>query len=235
MDITTLTPPLAATNWRVYRIVPSIFPPVSIFDRITNPADLEAIFAVEGLTNDRLRDETGDLNLVPAEDRISGPGTTPIMAAFTHINPEGSRFCNGTYGVYYAATTLNTAIAETRYHREAFLQRTNEAPIDIDMRAYVAWLEGELHDIRELQETYPQIFHLTNYSAGQEIGARLRSERSNGIIYPSVRQTQDSRNTCVAVFRPPCLSECRQERHLTYRWDGNSIVTIYEKREYPAP
>ena len=31
------------------------------------------------------------------------------MAAFTHLNPEGSRFSDGSYGVYYAAHTLATA------------------------------------------------------------------------------------------------------------------------------
>src|SRR3546814_9720069 len=83
------------------------------------------------------------------------------------------------------------------------------------MRAYVAHLNGDLHDLRACQETYPQIYHPTDYSAGQSVGARLRDAKSNGIIYVSVRQAPEPPNTCVAVFRPPCLSECRQERHLT--------------------
>ncbi len=232
MSSIDFSPPLAATGWLVYRLVASIFPPVSIFDRITDPADYEAIFTVESLTNDRLRDEVGNISLVALGDRIAGPGTTPIMAAFTHLNPLGSRFSDGSYGVYYAATTLDTAVAETRYHREKFLRFTNEGPIDIDMRAYVAQLDGELHDLRGCQETYPQIYHPTDYSAGQAVGARLRDAKSNGLIYVSVRQAPELSNTCVAVFRPPCLSECRQERHLTYRWDGSAISEIYEKREY---
>lgn len=232
MSITEFSPPLAATDWLVYRLVASIFPPVSIFDRISNPADLEDIFIVESLTNDRMRDEVGNISLVAPEDRVSGPGTTPIMAAFTHLNPAGSRFSDGTFGVYYAATTLDTAVIETRYHRENFLRATKQGPIDIDMRAYVAHLNGDLHDLRACQETYPQIYHPTDYSAGQSVGARLRDAKSNGIICVSVRQAPELPNTCVAVFRPPCLSECRQERHLTYRWDGSAISEIYEKREY---
>ena len=78
-----------------YRLVPSRFPPVGLFDRVSDPADLEVVLAVESLTNDRLRNETGEIRLVPPEDRVSGPGTTPIMAAFTHLNPEGSRFSDG--------------------------------------------------------------------------------------------------------------------------------------------
>src|SRR3546814_15247351 len=102
------------------------------------------------------------------------------------------------------------------------------------MRAYVAHLNGDLHDLRACQETYPQIYHPTDYSAGQSVGARLRDAKSNGIIYVSVRQAPELPNTCVAVFRPPCLSECRQERHLTYRWDGSAISETSDTREISA-
>src|SRR5205823_14207484 len=84
------------TRWRPsHRTVPSRFPPVGLFVRVAAPEDLEAVFALEAMTNDRLREEAGELPLVAKEDRISGPGTTPIMAAFTHLNPEGSRFSDG--------------------------------------------------------------------------------------------------------------------------------------------
>lgn len=70
-----------------------------MFDRIAKPADLEAVFAIEALTNPRLREELGVLRTVPKERRISGPGSTPVMAAFTHLNPEGRRFSDGTWGM----------------------------------------------------------------------------------------------------------------------------------------
>lgn len=65
---------------------------MSLFDKVANPADLDAVFEIEAMTNDRLRDEVGHIAMVALEDRVSGPGTTPIMAAFTHLNPDGSRF-----------------------------------------------------------------------------------------------------------------------------------------------
>lgn len=82
--------PIARTEWRpCYRIVPSRFPPVGLFDAVADPDDLEAVFQIEAMTNDRLRDEVGEISLVLPEDRVSGPGTTPIMAAFTHLKPDG--------------------------------------------------------------------------------------------------------------------------------------------------
>ncbi|MBS1135461.1 MAG: hypothetical protein H6R02_2602, partial [Burkholderiaceae bacterium] len=70
------------------------------------------------------------------------------MAAFTHLNPEGSRFSDGTYGVFYAAKEVETAIRETVYHRERFLARTQEPAQRIQMRCYVTSIERSFDDIR---------------------------------------------------------------------------------------
>ena len=76
-------PPVKRIRWsHAWRIVPSRFPPVGVYDRIADPADIDALFAVEALTNPRLREEADALKLVPKEHRISGPGSTPVMAAF---------------------------------------------------------------------------------------------------------------------------------------------------------
>lgn len=149
--------PVTATSWSpCYRIIPSRFPPIGLFEKVADPDDLEAVFQIEAMTNDRLRDEVGILALVPPEDRVSGPGTTPIMAAFTHLNPEGSRFTDGSFGVFYAGHTLDTAIAETRHHRTRFLTATDEPAQEIDMRVYAIDLEASLHDIRGLADSHGQ-------------------------------------------------------------------------------
>jgi hypothetical protein len=215
---------LNAASWR---IVPSRFPPVSIFDRVANPADLSAVLAIEALTNNRLRYETGKLDLVPLADRISGPGTTPIMAAFTHLNPEGARFTTPYFGAWYAGLSLETAIAETRYHRARFLAFTKEAALAIDMRVYQADVSARLHDIRAMTKSHPELYDLDNYSAGQALGAQLKANGSDGLIYQSVR---DTTGTCIAVYRPKLISKCRQTSHLRYYWDGNTIADIYERR-----
>ena len=171
---------------------------------------------------------SGDIELVPPEDRISGPGTTVIMAAFTHLNPNGSRFSDGTYGVFYAANGLDTAIAETRHHRERFLSVTAQARMELDMRVYRVDLDGDLHDLRGRKAAQPLVYRNDDYAAGRHPARTLREAGSNGIAYDSVRRTAGE---CVAVFRPPLLSNARQERHLCYVWNGQEIETVYEKRE----
>ena len=225
-----MTPPLARVAWKpCRRIVPSRFPPVRLFERVTDPDDLEAVFELEALTNPRLRDEVGAIGLVPPGDRIAGPGTAVIMAAFTHLNPDGSRFSDGTYGVFYAARDLDTAIAETKYHRERFMSATAQGRMELDMRVYLVDLDGDLHDLRGHSDAQPLVYHGNDYTAGQQLARTLRKSGSNGIAYDSVRRAGGE---CVAVFRPPLLSNARQERHLCYVWNGRQIAVIYEKREY---
>lgn len=63
------------------------------------------------MTNDRLRNEAGALHLLPPSQRIFGPGSTPVMAAFTHIG-KNNRFNGPDIGAYDAALNIETAITE---------------------------------------------------------------------------------------------------------------------------
>lgn len=220
-------PPVTDVKWTpCHRLVPSRFPPTGLYDRVADPADLDVVFAIENLTNPRVRDEIGNLRLVPPEERISGPGTTPIMAAFTHLNPAGSRFSDGTWGVYYAGESLETAVAETMYHRAAFLSATREPAIEIDMRHYLADLSASLHDLRGLQSGWARVYDPDDYSAGQALARQLRAQGSWGIVYDSVRREGGQ---CVAVFRPRALSRCRQSQHIAFVWDGQRMAGWYAK------
>lgn len=206
---------------KVHRLIPSRFPVVSLFDWADSPEELEEVAALEGLTNDRLTAEYGDIYFVEKDDWVGGPGSTPLMAAFTH---KGfSRFSDGAYGVYYAGDTLETAIAETKFHRERFLSASNEAPCTIQMRQYIAKVKKDLVDIS--QGDYGEYLNpnLDAYSISQAFGRKLRTNNEWGLLYPSVRKTN---SMCVAIFRPPALTIPTQACHLNYLWDGESISDI---------
>jgi hypothetical protein len=218
-------PPVASVDWRpAWRIVPSRFPPVGLFDRVADPDDLDAIADIEALTNPRLRDELGQLELVPRNRRVTGHGTTPIMAAFTHLNPEGSRFSDGSYGVLYAAREEITAIRETVHHSALFLAYTREPPLRVEMRCYKTGVRGSLHDLRN---GYQAEHDPDSYAASRTRANALRAAGSEGIVYRSVRNPDGE---CVAVFYPDIVMPHVQTRHYQYVWDGARISDVLEMK-----
>ena len=202
-------------DWeKLHRLVPSHFPPIDLFENVASPDELDIVFAIESITNDRLREEVGDLALVPEEERVSGPGSTPVMAAFTHISIP-TRFTDGTeYGVYYGARDLNTAFAETIHHREKFLSATNEPDTELTMRCYINKVALELDDIRG--EEFAHLY-TDDYSTPQQFAKELRANGSNGLLYSSVR---DEDGECVAAFKPKAGTIPVQGGHYKYIWSG---------------
>ena len=201
--------------------MPSRYPPVGAWDRIAAPGDFEALAELEGLTNPRLREELGVLGTVPRERWVSGPGTTPVMAAFTHLNPEGSRFSDGTYGVFYAAREVETAIRETVYHRERFLARTEEPPQRVQMRCYVT----------SIQHRSTTSAAGTRRCTTRTATPRVSASRASGgqeFQRHRLRQCQEGGGQCVAAFWPDCVGACTQRKHYDYLWDGATIAQVIE-------
>jgi hypothetical protein len=221
-----LTWPRIALNWNpAYRIIPTRFPAIGLFDRVAGPEDFDALYALEAMTNDRIRDEVGDISLVPTEERLFGEGSSPIMAAFTHLNPQGSRFSDGSYGVFYCARKMETAIAETRYHQARFMAATSEPPMRLQMRLYSVKAKGQVADLREASHTDPRIVDPDNYGYAQGIGRTLRNEGATGILYPSVRH---SGGQCLAALKTSLLKNCVHAAYLEYNWNGREIDAVFE-------
>lgn len=207
-----------------YRIVASKHPPINIFAEIVAPRQAATAAFIESLTNDRLLDEEAAAQ-VRHEDRVRSPGASIVMAAFTHIG-RPSRFSDGSYGVYYAAHSLETAVRETAFHRARFMAATNEPPGEIDMRAYVGRPEQPFADIRGPRYDY---LHLPDdYAAPQAFAKPLRDNDEWGLVYRSVRHIGGE---CIAAFRPQAVSVPVPGAALAYVWDGERIGRVYEKSE----
>ncbi|MGE6794000.1 RES family NAD+ phosphorylase [Pseudomonas guineae] len=218
------TPGVALPEWaKAYRVISSAFPPISVFEDVLDPDQLEIAFAIEGMTNDRLLDEAGVLSRVAFEDRISGPGSTPLMAAFTHIGTV-SRFTDGTYGIYYCASSIEAAIAETRFHRERFLAATQEPSLELTMRSYVNTVVKPLHDVRSGFEELHAL-DIASYPHCQSFARELRSRHSYGLAYNSVRL---SGHECAAILRPTAVTIPVQGAHYRYCWNGQEIEHVLE-------
>jgi RES domain-containing protein len=208
------------------RIVPTRYPAINLFDRVADEADFEALYALEAMTNERARDELGQVERVPREERRYGPGSGPIMAAFTHVNVLGSRFSAGAYGVFYAARERATAVAETRHHHGRFLAATAQAPMHLPMRLYSVAIDARLHDLRPADAVDEAVYGPDDYSASQALGARLHAAGSAGVAYRSVRQPGGQ---CVGLFKATGASRCLHAAFLLYAWEGQRFTDVYEK------
>jgi RES domain-containing protein len=208
------------------RIVPTRHPSVYLYDRVADAADFEALYALEALTNDRVRDEAGVVQLVSPDDRVFGPGSGPIMAAFTHVNPAGSRFSDGSYGMFYAARERATAVAETAFHHARFLAATHEQAMHLPMRLYHVLIDARLHDLRPADAVPAAVFDPGDYAASRALGRVLHERGSAGVVYRSVRR---SAGQCVGLFRPRGARACLQAAVLLYAWNGERFTDIYEK------
>ncbi|MBQ1541188.1 MAG: RES family NAD+ phosphorylase [Caulobacteraceae bacterium] len=218
-------------RWRgARRIIASRYPPIDLFERVSaDPSVWEALIALEALTNPRVRDETGVIALVPPEDRIFGPGASYVMSSFTHVNPKGSRFGDGRFGVYYAAADLRTALAETIHHFEAFARDAGDPPRAEDMRVLVGAIDHDFEDVVALPEAErTAVLDPDAYGASQAYGARLRQQGAAGVVYPSVRLAG---GWCVGAFKPTAVQPPVQERHLQYRWNGERVDRYFDYAE----
>jgi hypothetical protein len=224
-------PRLRRVAWaRASRIIAYRYPPIDLFERVSSdPVVWEALIAAEQLVNPRVRDDVGEIRLVPPGERVSGPGASWVMAAFTHRNPQGSRFSDGSYGVYYAARELRTAVRETAFHFARFAADSRDGPRYEDMRVLVGRIDNRFADLARLpvaQRT--RLLAPDSYVDSQPFGAALRTAGSNGIVYPSVR---DPQGQCVAVLRPKAVGRPVQGKHLQYHWDGERVARYFDYEE----
>ncbi len=210
------------------RIVPTRYPAITLFDRVADAADFEALYALEAMSNERAREELGHVERVPRSERVFGPGSGPIMAAFTHVNVLGSRFSDGAYGVFYAARERATAVAETRHHHGRFLAATQQGAMHLPMRLYAVAIDARLHDLRPAGAVAEAVYDADDYTAARALGRALHGAGSAGVAYRSVRH---ERGQCVGLFKPRGASRCVHAAYLLYAWDGEQFTDVYEKTE----
>jgi hypothetical protein len=209
------------------RVVATRHPPIDLFERVSpDPAVWEALIAAEQLVNPRVRDEVGEIHLVPPEERVSGAGASWVMASFTHRNPAGSRFSDGSYGVYYAARDLKTAVRETAFHFGRFARDSGDGPRYEDMRVLIGKIANRFVDVAALPEPRRRrVLDPDSYVESRIFGAEVRAGSRNGIVYPSVR---DPGGQCVAAFRPKAVGIPIQGPALQYHWDGTRVARYFD-------
>jgi RES domain len=222
--------PIAAVRWiGARRIIRSAFPPIDLFEDIADPEDWPALLAAEEKTNPRMMEALGALDLVPPARRVSGPGSSFLMAPFTHVSVDRpSRFSKGAYGALYVAERFETALFETIFHHGRFMERTGEAPgWTSQFRELVLDINAPLRDLRGGDAAFLAALDPDSYVESQALGEALRASGSEGLVYPSQRHPGGE---CAGLFYPDRASRVVQGRHLDYHWNG-ARVDLYREAE----
>ena len=207
----------------LHRVIASSFPPIDLFEDVATAAEFEVAIEYEAITSDRMTDELGRIRAIDENDMILGPGSTPVMAAFAYPN-QYARFNTPDRGAYYAANSLDGALAEHSYHwlsdflADARISESSDPVMAV--REYRNELVRPLHDIRDAQ-TYAFALHDTDYTDSQRFADTLRdNEQSNGLLYRSLR----SDCLCVATFKPAAVTRCTQGQHFEYTYRNGQVL-----------
>lgn len=199
-----------------------------MFEDVATESEFDAIYALQALTNPRILDELGDMALIDTGHIPFGiKGCSYATAPFTHLNKDGSRFSDGSFGVLYLADKMKTAIAETRYHQEKLLTAIKGLHYDtIVMRGLACQFSAELADLRvdnaEDMASNP-IYCSEDYTHSHACGIKHRKTDIGGLHYTSVRNPFLD---CYALFSPQGVTEIIQSSHYEYIWDGERIATV---------
>ncbi|SDI49798.1 RES family NAD+ phosphorylase [Pseudomonas panipatensis] len=207
---------------QAYRLVNSKFPPIDLFDDVADAADFEALYQLQALTNPRLLNEVGRLELIAREEIPFGiPGCSYATAPFTHVNADGSRFSDGSFGVLYLADGMDTAIAEVRYHQERYW--SNVAGLNYERFVFrgltCRFSDAGMRDATALPLSDP-IYAPDDYAAAQRLGRDLKRAACPGLRYNSVRSPG---NHCWALMTPRPVTSIIQAAHYEMIWSGQII------------
>jgi hypothetical protein len=197
-----------------YRLIPSRFPPVDVYAGLVANDRFNELVEVENLTNPRLQSEGRLLELYGSPDSPQLQNWN--LAPFKYVNPEGSRFFGPMKPALELAADPQTALAVAVRRREAFLRRTNEPPIGLDMRMLKTPVEGDFFDLRRLA---------VGIDALQRHGAAdpLPEGASGVLFHADERPFAD----CISVIDKNVLARSVQTVHYRFEWNGERISSIY--------
>ena len=212
-------PVLPGECLQAYRLVNSKFPPIALFDDVADADEFERLYQIQALTNPRLQNELGRLELIPRSEIPFGiPGCAYATAPFTHVNPAGSRFSDGSFGVLYLANTMETALTEVRHHQNQYWSKVQGLNYErfVFRGLCCHFTDATMKDAAFTPLT-DRIYAPDDYTHTHALGRAVKEEQCPGLRYGSVRHPG---NHCWALMTPQPVSSIIQTAHYEMIWNG---------------
>lgn len=214
-------PPLSFVAFsNTVRLIQSKYSPEneSVLADVALNDDLVVGFELDDRTNDRLLADWEQFSGIGPHELVYGiPYASVIDAAFTHPQPEGSRFNGPARGAWYAGKTLSVSQAEVIFHNAVSLAEVGEFDDELTYDEYLADFRGEYHDLRNAP-AFRACLDPESYVESQGLAERLLATDSLGVVYPSVRF---SGGICLACFKPALVTNVRKGHTYRYTWSGS--------------
>jgi hypothetical protein len=211
---------------QAYRLVNSKFPPIALFDDVADADEFEVLYQIQALTNPRLQNEAGRLELIPrAEIPFGIPGCSYATAPFTHVNPSGSRFSDGSFGVLYLAASMETALAEVQHHQDRYWSKVQNLNYErfVFRGLSCTFVDEAMRDAASIAMTDP-VYDPVDYTHSHRFGKAVKDAGCPGLRYNSVRMQG---NYCWALMTPRPVSSVIQTAHYEMIW--NTRITSVNK------
>jgi hypothetical protein len=211
-------PDLPGEQLQAYRLINSKFPPIALFDDVANGDEFDALYQIQALTNPRLLNEVGAIELIPRDQIPFGiPGCSYATAPFTHVNPDGSRFGDGSFGVLYVADNMETALAEVAYHQNRYWSKVENLSYErfVFRGLTCRFSDAGMKDASGLPMT-DSIYDAEDYTHSHQLGKAVKAAGSAGLKYGSVRSVG---NRCWALMTPASVASIHQTAHYEMIWN----------------
>ncbi|WNW10366.1 RES family NAD+ phosphorylase [Pseudomonas sp. DTU_2021_1001937_2_SI_NGA_ILE_001] len=204
---------------KAHRLVNSRFPPIDLFDDVADAAEFATLHEIQALTNPRLQNEIGRLELIALPEIPFGiVGCSYAVAPFTHVNPAGSRFSDGSIGVLYLADTVDTALAEVRYHQDRYWSNVPGLSYErFVFRSLVCHFSNQGCRDAAVRGLDDPIHDPDDYTAARRLGRDAHDHACPGLRYRSVRAPG---SLCWALMTPRHVRSVIQSAHFEMIWSG---------------
>lgn len=209
-----------------HRLVNAKFPPIELFDDVANTEEFDVLYALQAITNPRIQTEIGNLNLLALNEIPFGiRGCHYAAASFTHVNPEGSRFSDGSYGVMYIGDSSETAVAEVKHHQNAYWNNIPSLRYDrFVFKELVCTFDAQQGLDSSALPIDDAIYLPNDYSYSRQLGLEIKHRSTFSVLkYNSVR---NSKGICFALFTPKVVSDIIPSKHYEMIWDGEKVSSV---------
>ena len=186
----------AVIDWSgdAYRLIPSRFPPVNVYEGLIANDRLNDVYAAEAITNPRLR-SLSRMTSAGAVDASADPRLQNWnLAPFAYGDPDGTLFFDERQPCLEVAVERQTALAISVAKRERFLSHTATPSTGLDMRMLRTPVKGKFWDLRGMADPIAGLPEVER----RAIGAQM-PDGAQGILY---RPVERGAGTAIATYLP---------------------------------